>query len=248
MENIRRIPLNLDYLPILERIQPEQAGLILVAVMKRYVYGEELNIQDPAIKMLAEVWCNDINISISYNEKKQKQYSERARKGGVAKAKKMQEHKEQEQGSMSADDDAPLADVEEVEQYPFEDFWNIFPNRINKKNAIEYWKRMSDTTRKEAIEGAKRYAEFIENKKQTERRPAMMSPTTFFADRRWEDEYEIPIERLNTNGNNFIYTTAAEAQRERNRQENLEFVRRAEARIRPYDEARARAEQDNPLF
>lgn len=79
----------------------------------------------------------------------------------------------------------------EVETVSFEDFWQAYPRRQNKKVALAAWKRISPAEHPEILRG-------IENWKRSDQwmrdgGQYIPLPSTFLQGERWTDEVEIGI-------------------------------------------------------
>ena len=70
---------------------------------------------------------------------------------------------------------------------PFEDFWSIYPKKIEKKKSRDKWNKINVTTQKEIIEHLKVRVE----KDAQWKKGYVLNPTTFLNGSRWEDNYEI---------------------------------------------------------
>ena len=81
--------------------------------------------------------------------------------------------------------------VEGVLMSKFEDFWNIYPRKVDKKRARLSFKRLSKKVQDECIEGVRNYIKQIEIKG-TEKQ-YIKHPSTFINGENWEDEFETEV-------------------------------------------------------
>lgn len=250
-KEIRRIPLNLDYLNVFKTLQLEQVGEIMISVMSKYANDEPLDIHSEAAKAYALVWCNDINIAISRQCEKSQMYQENGRLGGKRKAENMR--KDQETGNASHDveseqqaeataqpsDDIPCAEVEIVDPHSFDVFWNLYKYKRGKKPALRAWNKLKDSDKAAAIEAVPKYLAYLDYKRATGREQEQMHASTYLNQSRWEDDYTITTP-INTNyhGSN-NRQSYKEAEFERNARtviENLQAAERGElAYLSPFN-------------
>ena len=78
--------------------------------------------------------------------------------------------------------------VKEENKYSFEQFWLAYDKKVDKKQALTAWNKLSDGERTLAVEG-------MGNHKSGRERKYWKDPVRYLRDKRWEDE---PV---NTNTN-----------------------------------------------
>lgn len=77
-----------------------------------------------------------------------------------------------------------------MSQESFEDFWKVFPRRIAKFHARTAWdKARKHASAAEIIEGAKKYAAWLEQAGPKNWRPQPKHPATWLNGGCWLDEY-----------------------------------------------------------
>lgn len=87
-------------------------------------------------------------------------------------------------------------------QMSFTDFWNCYPRRngkrLNKPQALSYWKKIKSTELEKVMTGTRFYAESVENGSTL----SAKDPDRWLRDRKWEDWQEpaIPDVALRSSG------------------------------------------------
>lgn len=71
--------------------------------------------------------------------------------------------------------------IKELPQIKFEEFWNIWPKKVDKKDSVKAWKSLSDEKRREAIEG-------IQNFTAGKQVQYIKNPTSYLKKELWTDE------------------------------------------------------------
>ena len=176
-------------------------AIFLDAVLKVLDF-EPVSIENEMIRFV----FNTIQDEVEKEAKRQKATSEKrsviGSKGGNAKwakERQAQDNYKQVNTPQPPPKENEIFEAEVMEQFPWKEFLAIFPCKTNKKKAEELWRKMPNSKRELAFEGAKRYAKEIEYRKQIDRDTKIMSPYTFLKDERWTDEYEIHTTPINTN-------------------------------------------------
>lgn len=72
---------------------------------------------------------------------------------------------------------------ETVPKMDFKYFWETYGKKALKKQAFDFWKKMTEVDRILAITGIKKYREYCEKKKQD-----LQDPIRYLRNRRYEDE------------------------------------------------------------
>ena len=75
-------------------------------------------------------------------------------------------------------------DQKTIPQIKFDDFWDLWPKKVDKKDSVKAWKSLSDEKRRNAIEG-------IENFITGKQIQYIKNPTSYLKKELWTDE-EIP--------------------------------------------------------
>jgi hypothetical protein len=71
--------------------------------------------------------------------------------------------------------------VKEESKYSFEQFWLVYDKKVDKKQTLAVWNKLSDEDRTLAVEG-------MGNHKSGRERKYWKDPIRYLRDRRWEDE------------------------------------------------------------
>ena len=242
-KEIRRIPLNLDYRLLLKSLPKTYAADVLFGVMDKYAEDKELEIEDKTAMAYAQVWCNDIDIALKHKNEISETNSINGKKGVKVKAEKRRkrETKQQQQPepfkeeAASEEDDVPLVEAEEVEPYPFVEFWNTFNFKKNKQAAEKAWKKLNNKDRAEAIAKIPDYYAYLEHKRSTGFNQNNLYPSTYLNGRRWEDDYSITDTTPQNYGNNNVQYNNRLAQQQRNNEVLRNIMEEAAAAVRPYN-------------
>lgn len=70
----------------------------------------------------------------------------------------------------------------------FDDFYKVYPKKVDKKRAQGYWLKMSEEDKLAAVEGAKREADRVRKGYQEKR--FLVNAATYLLNERWEDEHD----------------------------------------------------------
>ena len=228
-KEIRRIPLNLDYLSLFKTLKLEQVGEITLSVMGKYANGEKIDIQSEITKAYALVWCNDVDIAITKKTERTQKNRTNGGLGGKAKAQNERERKARAQAEYADEETAPpsdgipLADVKEVEPYPFEEFWKIYKKDVGHDKCLQIWEcQLSDEVKAKIMAHVVKYVQARPNEY------FRKDPINYFKDRTYEDEVitNTPQSASNYGSNNV--QSYKEAEFERNARTAIENLQRAE--------------------
>lgn len=94
---------------------------------------------------------------------------------------------------ISDEDFLKSSDIQEIfkvevipDSLTFQDFWDLFGNKVGKKvKAEQLWKLLPEAEKREAIIGIKRYKNWLIQNPNVQ----MLYPETFLSQKRWENEY-----------------------------------------------------------
>lgn len=153
--------------------------------------------------------------------------------------KKQQQKKQTEEGAI-------FADAENVEKYPFEDFYEAFGNKKKPKEARKAWNKLKEEEKALAMEKVSQYVSYIRYRAKKEnwetKTEYQMLPSSYLNGKCWEGEYETPSID-NQNASNYGSNNGKsykEAEFERNARtivENLQAADRGElAYLSPFNE------------
>lgn len=153
--------------------------------------------------------------------------------------KKQQQKKQTEEGAI-------FADAENVDKYPFEDFYEAFGNKKKPKEARKAWSKLKEEEKALAMEKVSQYVSYIRYRAKKEnwatKTEYQMLPSSYLNGKCWEGEYETPSID-NQNASNYGSNNGKsykEAEFERNARtivENLQAADRGElAYLSPFNE------------
>lgn len=248
-KEVRKILLNLDFRVLFKELSFENAGRMLFEVMDKYAEQKELSLEDPTTLAYAKVWCADVDIALKYSRIKSETNSKNGQKGGKQKAEnhRKREAEQQQQPELfkeeaaSDDDGVPLVEAEEVEPYPFVEFWNTFNFKRNKQTAEKAWKKLNNKDRAAAMAAIPNYHAYLEHKRSTGFNQNNLYPATYLNERRWEDDYSITDTPQNY-GNNRSYQSDYERRKQQQNAVLTDFMAEAAARVQAVEDAKNRVE------
>lgn len=103
--------------------------------------------------------------------------------------KKNKQKKQTEEGTL-------FADAENVEKYPFEDFYEAFGNKKKPKEARKAWSKLKEEEKALAMEKVSQYVSYIRYRAKKEnwttKTEYQMLPSSYLNGKCWEGEYETP--------------------------------------------------------
>lgn len=103
--------------------------------------------------------------------------------------KKNKQKKHTEEGTL-------FADAENVEKYPFEDFYEAFGNKKKPKEARKAWSKLTEEEKALAMEKVSQYVSYIRYRAKKEnwttKTEYQMLPSSYLNGKCWEGEYETP--------------------------------------------------------
>ena len=89
-----------------------------------------------------------------------------------------------------------FADAENVEKYPFEDFYEAFGNKKKPKEARKAWSKLTEEEKALAMEKVSQYVSYIRYRAKKEnwttKTEYQMLPSSYLNGKCWEGEYETP--------------------------------------------------------
>lgn len=201
-----------------------------------YVDEEDFNITDDVVKMAFSSW----KLAFDYDKKKDEEYH-RERKRISTKANEAKKKKREAKGNTlqnspsdeSAEEEPPLAEAEQVEQYPFEEFWKIYGKEVGIEECQRVWNRQfSNETKAEIMAHVVKYVKA---------RPNVYfrkDPINYFKERCWKDKVITNPQSTSNYGSN-NRQSYKEAEFERNARtaiENLQAAERGElAYLSPFN-------------
>lgn len=199
---------------------------------------EPINIENEVVKVVFDTIKDDVQKEAERQKTTSEKNSKNGSKGGKAKWEKERQmqanYKQANAPFPPPKEETEIFEAEQIEEYPFDDFYSIFPVHRDKMKAEKYWSNLTNETRKIAFEGAKKYAAYIEYRKRQGENVKVMYPTTYLQQKRWEDEYEIP----STNNQSASSYGSNNRQRDERTQQQINIERSAQAVARMFSEIR----------
>ena len=239
-EEIRkRVTYSTDFYPLLLSMDKVDVADVFLSLTAKYIKEPLQEFQSERAKVIFEVLCNDYDKAYEITHTAaQKRGKKGAEKRWHPKDKSKTEQQQQpelfKEEAASEEDNVPIVEVEEVEQYPFELFWRAYVSHKDEKNARNIWAHLYDDSRKKAIDGAKIYTQYVLARKAKDPNfDAILKPSTYLKDAHWNDEYkEEELTPQNYGINNKQYNNR-EAQRQQNLREMGEWLAKAAANVQP---------------
>lgn len=129
-----------------------------------YIDDEEFEIKDNMVKMAFSSW----KIALNYDKEYHKE-----RKANSIQANEAKKKKREAKGNIlmnspsdeSTEEEPPLAEAEQVEQYPFEEFWKLYDMKVGEDDCRKKWSRMRESTKAKVMEHLPKYIVSTPNKK-----------------------------------------------------------------------------------
>lgn len=201
-----------------------------------FIDNEDFEIKNNIVKMAFSSW----KIALNYDKEYHKERQANSIKANEAKRKKRgretraQAEQTDEDDTAPPSNDIPLADVEEVEQYPFEEFWQIYGKEVGFEECQRVWNRQfSNETKAEIMAHVVEYVQARPNAY------FRKDPINYFKDRCWKDKVIINPQTASSYGD-YNGKSYKEAEFERNARtivENLQAADRGElAYLSPFNE------------
>lgn len=197
-----------------------------------YIDDEEFEIKDNMVKMAFSSW----KIALNYDKEYHKERKANSIQANEAKKKKREAKGNILMNSPSDEESAeepPLADTEEVEQYPFEEFWKIYGKDVGHDKCLQVWKRqLSEETKAKIMAHVVKYVQARPNEY------FRKDPINYFKDKTYNDEVVTNNQSASNYGSN-NGKSYKEAEFERNARtivENLQAAERGElAYLSPFN-------------
>lgn len=183
------------------------------------------------------------------NKRRNECYEDAKKKSddGRNAAKLRWENEKKQKQKTQTEEGTLFADAENVEKYPFEDFYEAFGNKKKPKEARKAWSKLKEEEKALAMEKVSQYVSYIRYRAKKEnwttKTEYQMLPSSYLNGKCWEGEYETPsIDNQSTsnygsnNGKSY-----KEAEFERNARtivENLQAADRGElAYLSPFNKS-----------
>lgn len=190
-----------------------------------YIDDEEFEIKDNMVKMAFSSW----KIALNYDKEYHKERKANSIKANEAKKKKREAKGNILMNSPSDEESAeepPLADTEEVEKYPFEEFWKIYGKEVGFEECQRIWNsQFSNVTKSEIM------AHVVEYVKARPNVYFRKDPINYFKERCWKDKVITNPQSASNYGSN-------NRQRDERTQQQINIERNTQAVARMFSEIR----------
>ena len=162
-------------------------------------------------------------------------------KGRDAANRRWEEFEKRKKKQKQAEQAIPFAEaeVEEVEKYPFEDFYEAFGNKKKPKEARKAWNKLKEEEKALAMEKVSQYVAHVRYKAEKEhwetKTEFQMLPSSYLNGKCWEGEYETPSID-NQNASNYGSNNGKQdgrTQQQINIERNAQAVARMFSEIQP---------------
>lgn len=227
---IGHIMIDLDIYSITRNLSNEEKASYYDAIMKKYRNEKyENHLINDKVKMCFDFSCMDIDKCKTIGKQREEQRKERASTAANArwsKAKKEAREQAEQQGTgdASPSDEIPLVDVEEVEKYPFDEFWKIYGKEVGFEECQRIWNRQfSNETKAEIM------AHVVEYVKARPNVYFRKDPINYFKDRCWKDKVITNKQTESNYGSN-------NGQQDTRTQQQINIERNAQAVARMFSE------------
>lgn len=231
---IGHIMIDLAAYSIISTLSAEEKANYYDAIMKKYRNEKyENHLINERVKMCFDFSCIDIDKCKAWNEAKNQDHKMNSSKGGIKsgetrRAKKEAREQAEQQGTEDASpsDEIPLVDVEEVEKYPFEEFWKIYGKEVGFEECQRVWNRQfSNETKAEIM------AHVVEYVKARPNVYFRKDPINYFKERCWKD-------KVITNPQNASNYGSNNGKQDRRTQQQINIERNAQAVAKLFSEIR----------
>lgn len=225
----------------LRRMQTVSQVMEVLDAATDYVMTDNYSIQDPFSDLAFSAW----KPCLKYEKETYLQVCEQNkinRQKREEKKIKKQQQPELFKEEASEEDDVPLVEAEEVEPYPFVEFWNTFNFKRNKQAAEKVWKKLNNKDRAAAMAAIPNYHAYLEHKRSTGFDQNNLYPATYLNGRRWEDDYSITDTTPQNYGSNKSYQSDYERRKQQQNAVLTDFMAEAAARVQAVEDAKSRGE------
>lgn len=238
---IGHILLDLAAYPMMRDLSDKEKASYYDAIMSKYRDEdyEQFLIND-RVRYCFGFTCLDIDKCRKWHQQKTEKRSKDGQDAAEkrwhpeGKSKTKQQQPELFKEENASKDDVPLVEAEEVEPYPFVEFWNTFNFKRNKQTAEKAWNKLNNKDRAAAMAAIPNYHAYLEHKRSTGFNQNNLYPATYLNERRWEDDYSITDTPQNYGNNNKQFNNRL-AQQQRNNEVLCNIMAEAAAAVRPYN-------------
>lgn len=212
-----------DFKDQLRRMQTVAQVMEVLDAASDYVISGNFEIKDPLSDMAFSCW----KPRLDYDKAEYKDLCDRNKHNSQKAKEKRDKQKKDVKGVFlqnSPSNETPLVDVEEVEKYPFEEFWKIYGKEVGFEECQRVWNRQfSNETKAEIM------AHVVEYVKARPNVYFRKDPINYFKDRCWKDKVITnPQTESNYGSNN--------GQQDGRTQQQINIERNAQAVARMFSE------------
>lgn len=233
-KNIEDFPLELEkeYYNILEQMEDVPFAKLMRAWWEFFRGNEYEKYLSPDNQFQFEYLTFRTNKRRNERYEKVKKQSDDGKKAIMLRwenEKKKKQKKQTEEGAI-------FADAENVEKYPFEDFYEAFGNKKKPKEARKAWSKLKEEEKALAMEKVSQYVSYIRYRAKKEnwatKTEYQMLPSSYLNGKCWEGEYETPSID-NQNASNY---GSNNRQQDGRTQQQINIERNAQAVARMFSE------------
>lgn len=217
-----------DFKDQLRRMQTVEQVMEVLDAASDYTISGNFEIKDPLSDMAFSSW----KPRLDYDKAEYKTLCERNKRNSEKAAEKRRLQKEIKGSVITTEypeesaEEPPLADVEEVEQYPFEEFWKIYGKEVGFEECQRVWNHQFSNETK-----AKIMAHVVEYVKARPNEYFRKDPINYFKDRCWKDKVITNLQSASNYGSN-------NRQQDGRTQQQINIERNAQAVAKMFSEIR----------
>lgn len=218
-----------DFKDQLRRMQTVAQVMEVLDAASDYVISGNFEIKDPLSDMAFSCW----KPRLDYDKAEYKALCDRNKRNSQISKEKREEQKKDAKGvflqnspsnETTEEEEPPLADVEEVEKYPFEEFWKIYGKDVGHDKCLQVWKRqLSEETKAKIMAHVVKYVQARPNEY------FRKDPINYFKDKTYNDEVVTNNQTASNYGSN-------NGQQDGRTQQQINIERNAQAVARMFSE------------
>lgn len=130
------------------------------------------------------------------NKRRNERYEDAKKKSDDGRNAAVLRWKNEKKQKKQTEEGTLFADAENVEKYPFEDFYEAFGNKKKPKEARKAWSKLKEEEKALAMEKVSQYVSYIRYRAKKEnwttKTEYQMLPSSYLNGKCWEGEYETP--------------------------------------------------------
>jgi hypothetical protein len=196
-QNKKSFVLYCDIIHTLNKLSDEEAGKLFKLILS-YVNDENPEPDDRLLDLTFEpikqqlkrdlksyeavIERNRINGMKGGRPKKEKPKEPKKPSGFINNPENPTEPKKPDNDNDTVNDSESEDDYEILEKYPFEDFWNLYEKKGNRKTSLRRWKKLPDKTKEKIMQHVPAYV------KATPDKQFRKNAETYLNQEAWNDE------------------------------------------------------------